>query len=145
VAVIAGALGRFSTGGIVMMRKAISRLALAACLLSASVPLLAHHGTAAFDNDKKLTLKATVTEWYWANPHCLLRFDVKGDNGQVVHWIAETQNPVTMVDGGWSKPGDEVTVTLNPVKNGVPLGRIITVLLPDGKTLDATAGIRNYK
>ncbi len=132
-----------------MIRKAISRLALAACLLCTAVPLLAHHGTAAFDNDKKLTLKATVTEWYWANPHCLLRFDVKGDNGQVVHWIAETQNPVTMVDGGWSKtsfkPGDEVTVTLNPVKNGVPLGRIITVLLPDGKTLDATAGIRNYK
>lgn len=130
-----------------MMRKAIPWLVLAVCILSASVPLLAHHGTAAFDNDKKLPLKGTVTEWIWSNPHCLLRFDVKGENGQVVHWIGETQNPVTMVDGGWGKasfkPGDEVTVTLNPVKNGQTLGRIITVLLPDGKILDASAGIRN--
>ena len=130
-----------------MRRRATPILALAACLLGASVPLFAHHGTAAFDNDKKLVLKGTVTEWFWSNPHCLLRFDVKGDNGQVAHWIGETQNPVTMVDGGWSKAsfkvGDEVTVTLNPVKNGLPLGRILTVLLPDGKTLNANAGIRN--
>lgn len=130
-----------------MRRRATLVLALAACLLGASVPVLAHHGTAAFDNDKKLVLKGTVTEWFWSNPHCLLRFDVKGDNGQVVHWIGETQNPVTMVDGGWSKAsfkaGDEVTVSLNPVKNGLPLGRILTVLLPDGKTLNANAGIRN--
>ncbi len=116
--------------------------------VSISIPLLAHHGTAAFDTDKTLTLKATVTDWSWANPHCLLQFDVKDEKGQVVHWIAETQNPVTMVNGGWSKqsmkPGDEVTVTLVPVKNGKPIGRIKTVLLPNGKTLDAEAGLKNY-
>ena len=130
-----------------MKRKAISWLALSVCILSAAVPVLAHHGAAAFDSNKNLTLKGTVTQWLWSNPHCLLRFDVKGDNGQVVHWIGETQNPVTMVDGGWAstsfKPGDEVTVVLNPVKNGQTLGRIITVQLPDGKVLNASAGIRN--
>ena len=131
------------------MKKRVSPwLALAISLLCVSVPLFAHHGTAAFD-DKKVTLKGTVTEWFWSNPHCLLQIDVKGDNGQVVHWIGETQNPVTMVNGGWSKAsiktGDEVTVTMMPVKNGAPLGRIMTVLLPNGKTLDANAGIRTYK
>jgi len=131
------------------MKKRVSPcLALAVSLLCVSVPLFAHHGTAAFD-DKKVTLKGTVTEWFWSNPHCLLQIDVKGDNGQVVHWIGETQNPVTMVNGGWSKAsiktGDEVTVTMMPVKNGAPLGRIMTVLLPNGKTLDANAGIRTYK
>lgn len=117
-----------------------------------AVPLFAHHGTAAFETEKRVTLKGTVTEWYWSNPHCLLRFDVKGENGEVSHWIGETQNPVTMVNEGWSKAaiksGDEVTVALFPVKNGLPLGRIITVTLPDGTVLDAlkgTSGVRDYK
>src|SRR5271154_1114494 len=85
-------------------------------LLSVSVPLFAHHGTAAFETEKTVDLKGTVVEWSWANPHCLLQFDVKGDDGQVVRWIAETQNPVTQANAGWSrvsfKPGDVVTVTL---------------------------------
>ena len=117
-----------------------------------SAPMLAHHGTAAFDTDKKLTLKGTVTEWFWSNPHCLLRFDVKGDNGEVAHWIGETQNPVTMTNGGWSKAsfkvGDEVTVVIFPVKNGLTLGRLVTVTLPNGQMLDAlkgTSGVRDYK
>lgn len=129
------------------IKRATSILAVVLFLPGASIPLFAHHGTAAFENDKRITLKGTVTEWFWSNPHCLLRFDVKDDKGQVTQWIGETQNPVTMVNGGWSKAsiktGDEVTVTLNPVKNGLPLGRIVTVLLPSGKTLDANAGIRN--
>jgi len=124
---------------------AIPVLAIIAGFLSMSTPLFAHHGTAAFDTEKMLTFKATVTEWDWSNPHCLLQFDVKGDDGQVVHWLAETQNPVTMVDGGWSKasfkPGDQVTVTLVPVKNGKPIGRIKHVVLANGTTLDAEAGI----
>jgi Family of unknown function (DUF6152) len=131
---------------IAMVKRAIMIFALAVVgLSSASTPLFAHHGTAAFDN-KKVTMKGTVTEWMWSNPHCLLLFDVKGDDGQVTHWIGETQNPITMINGGWSKaamkPGDEVTVVMNPVKNGRPLGRIVTVTLPSGKTLDASAGIR---
>ena len=71
------------------------------------------------------------------------------DNGKIVHWIGETQNPVTMTDAGWSKSsfkvGDEVTVALFPVKNGLPLGRIINVVLPSGKTLDANPNQRPYR
>jgi hypothetical protein len=45
----------------------------------------AHHGAAAFENDpaKRLTMKGTVVEWFWANPHCFLQFDVKGEDGKV--------------------------------------------------------------
>jgi hypothetical protein len=121
------------------MKKAIiAILAVLAVSLGLSAPLSAHHGTAAFETDKTVTLKGTVTEWFWSNPHCLLQFDVKSDAGQQVHWIGETQNPVTQTNAGWSKvsfkPGDEVTVTLYPAKNGKPLGRIKQVVLPDGKT-----------
>jgi hypothetical protein len=123
---------------IAMRNKAIVVLAVAAGLLSVSLPLFAHHGTAVFDTDKTLTMKGSVTEWDWSNPHCLLQFDMKNEAGQAVHWIAETQNPAEMVSLGWGKasfkPGDEVTVSLMPVKNGRPYGRIKLVVLPDGKT-----------
>lgn len=108
-----------------------------------SIPLRAHHATAVFDLGKRLTLTGTVTEWFWANPHCLLRFDVKNDSGEMTHWVAETQAPPNMIPFGWTKQsfavGDQVTVTLEPVKNGQPLGRILQVKLPDGNTLVAGA------
>ena len=73
------------------MRKTLVTLfAVAVGLLLVSGPLLAHHANAVFDVGKRVTVKGTVTEWFWANPHCLLRLDVKDDNGQVVHWVAET-------------------------------------------------------
>ena len=113
-------------------------------VVTLSVPLFAHHGTAAFQNEKKVTLKGTVSEWLWSNPHCLLSIDVKGDDGKVVHWVGETQNPVSMTNVGWSKAaikaGDEVTFTILPVKNGMPLGRLVSVVLPSGKTLISGEG-----
>ena len=108
-----------------------------------SIPLSAHHATAVFDLGKRLALSGTVTEWFWANPHCLLRFDVRSEGGEVTHWVAETQAPPNMIPFGWTKQsfavGDQITVTLEPVKNGQPLGRILQVRLPDGKTLVAGA------
>ena len=127
-----------------MKNRCLLIFAAAVAAFAVSAPLSAHHGNAAFDSGKKVTMKATVTEWFWANPHCFLSFDVKEDNGQVVRWIVETQAPPNIVPIGFSKqsfkPGDEVTVTLEPVKNGRPLGRLLQVVLPDGKTLDTVAG-----
>jgi hypothetical protein len=64
-----------------------------------------------------------------------------------VHWIAETQNPANMVYAGFGKasfkPGDEITVTLMPTKNGLPYGRIKQVVLANGKTLNASGGTIN--
>ena len=110
-------------------------------LLMNSVPLFAHHGGAAYDTAKKTTVKGIVTEWFWANPHCFLKFDAKDDRGDAVHWATETSNPADMTNLGWSKqsfnPGDEVTVTFTPVKNGQLVGRIEQVVLADGQILKA--------
>jgi hypothetical protein len=110
-------------------------------ILIVAVPLFAHHGAAAYDTEKKITVKATVTEWFWANPHCFLKFDAKDEKGNVVHWATETSNPADMVNLGWSKdtfkPGDEITVTFTPVKNGNPIGRVESVVLANGQTLSA--------
>jgi hypothetical protein len=108
-------------------------------LVLLSVPLLAHHGAAQFDVGKVVEAKGTVTEWFWANPHCFLRFDVTGADGQVVHWVVEAQSGPNIQPLGFSrqtfKAGDEVTVTLEPVKNGRPLGRMIKVVTASGRTL----------
>jgi hypothetical protein len=108
-------------------------------LVAAAVPLFAHHGAASFDTTKELTLKGTVTEWIWANPHCFLKFDAKDDTGTVRNWAVEVSNPTDMTKRGWArtsfKAGDEVAVTVQPVKGGAPVGRIRNVILPNGQTL----------
>src|ERR1044071_1244508 len=113
--------------------------AILAVLTSAS--LAAHHGNASFDTSKQVTLKGTVTEWLWANPHCFLKIDAMDDTGGVRNWALETQNPTGMTQRGWSrnsfKVGDEVTVVIEAVKNGAPIGRIVRATLPDGSTLEA--------
>ena len=126
-----------------MRKRLLTVFTAAVGLLIVSVPLFAHHANAVFDIGKRVTVKGTVTEWFWANPHCLLRFDVKDDRGEVKHWIGETQAPPNMIPFGWSKQsfkaGDEVTLTLEPVKNGAPLGRLLQAVFADGKTLVAGA------
>ena len=115
-----------------------------ACLiaLSLATPGAAHHSAYAFDTENTLVVEGTVTEWFWANPHCLLKFDVMTDSGEVVGWVTETQAPANMIDAGWRKndlqPGDEVTVTVQPARNGNPVGRIVRVEFADGRILDAT-------
>jgi hypothetical protein len=74
-----------------------------------------------------------------------LKIDAKDDKGNVVHWALETSNPSDMVNLGWGKqsfkPGDEVTVTFMPVKNGSPVGRIQQVVLANGQTLSGRVAI----
>jgi hypothetical protein len=117
--------------------RAISFVTLA--LIVVSLPLFAHHGYAAYDTDRKVTLKGTVTRWIWSNPHCLLQLDVTDESGHVVHWTAETENPTAMSRVGWTdkslKPGDQITLTALPVKSGNPVGRIIDVVLANGEKL----------
>ena len=124
------------------MRNNILAVSIAAVgVLLVSVPLVAHHGAAALDTGKEVTLKGTVTEWIWSNPHCFLQFDAKDDAGTVRIWAVERLNPTAMTQRGWSrtafKAGDEVTVTFEPVKNGQPIGRLLTVVLPNGQKLIA--------
>ena len=110
-----------------------------AFIVALSMPLLAHHGAAAFDTGKKVVLKGTVKDWVYSNPHCLLRLEVMGDDGKVVSWVAEGQAPNVIFPAGYRKDsfkaGDQVTITVEPVKNGLPLGRILQAVLADGQVL----------
>ncbi len=116
----------------------------AAGVLTVSAPLVAHHGNAAFATATQITLTGTVTEWFWANPHSFLRFDVKDETGKVVNWAAEVSNPPDMVRLGWSKTsfkvGDEVLVVLIVAKNNLPVGRIRQVKLANGQVYTAQGG-----
>jgi hypothetical protein len=124
------------------MRTTIAGIFVAAvALLVYSAPLAAHHGNASFE-EKVITLKGTVTEWVWSNPHCFLKFNVKDENGNVKNWAVETQNPTSISPLGWERTsfraGDVVTVTLQAVKSGAPIGRVRTVTFADGRVLEAT-------
>ena len=91
-----------------------------------SSPLVAHHGGAAYDADKRVTVKGTVTDWLWSNPHCILQLDTPDDGGQVVHWVTETENPSSMIRSGWTKDsfkvGDEISILLVPPRLAGALG-----------------------
>lgn len=126
------------------MRHRLIVLGAAAWLLAVWAPATAHHGAATFDTGKKLVLEGVVTEWVWANPHCFLKFDVKDADGTVRNWTVETSNPPDMVNRGWSRrtfsPGDRVTATVEPVKSGNPVGRLLEVTLADGRVLSTRGG-----
>jgi Family of unknown function (DUF6152) len=107
--------------------------------LAVCVPLLAHHGAAAYV-DKIVVMKdATVTKFVWANPHSIVLFDAKDDSGNITHWAGEAGSPSAIGLLGWNrnslKAGDVITVYIFPAKSGNPVGRLNKVVLSDGTTL----------
>ena len=118
----------------------LTYFALLAGTVITSVTLFAHHGTGvAYETDKTVTVKGTVTEWIWTNPHCGLLFDVTDDKGTVEHWGAELGNPHQESGAGFRKDvfkfGDKVTVTGHPARSGAPRLTLSRVVLPDGRVL----------
>ena len=103
------------------------------------VSMMGHHGGASFDNTKEVTVKGTVTEWLWANPHCFLKVEEKDASGTVRIWNLEFGNPTDITSRGFSrrtfKVGDQITVSVTPVKSGAPVGRARVVTLADGTKL----------
>src|SRR5437016_7191562 len=123
-----------------MRLRRLTYFALLAGTVITSVTLFAHHGTGvAYETDKTVTVKGTVTEWIWTNPHCGLLFDVTDDKGNVEHWGAELGNPHQESGAGFSrntfKPGDKITVTGHPAKSGAPRMTLDHLVLADGKVL----------
>lgn len=90
------------------------------------LPALAHHGTAGYDLAKIITLKGTVEDFEWTNPHCVVRILAKNDKGETEEWTIELGAPGIMARSGWSrnslKPMDEVIAETHPAKNGVTSG-----------------------
>ena len=114
-------------------------LAMVVGLLVVAGPMFAHHSDAIYDRENPVTLKGTVTEFRFFNPHIQILFEIKDENGKVVKWIASTGTPTRMFRRGWSKttlkPGDEITVTGTPAKNGRKVMRLTKLVGPTGKVL----------
>jgi hypothetical protein len=122
-----------------MKRVELKFLIVAAALLLVGIPLWAHHGNASYDTDNPVTIKGTVTEFAWTNPHVQIYLDVKDDKGKIAHWSVETYSPGKLVRAGWTKDsvkaGDQVSITLIPAKSGAPVGFLHKLVLPDGTVL----------
>ena len=114
-------------------------LPLALVLLTTGSTALAHHSFAVFDRTKKVTLTGTVKEFQWTNPHAWIQLDVPGDKGQSTEWGVECGSPNMMVRTGWKKttlkPGDRITVIVNPLLDGRTNGSLVTATLADGTVL----------
>jgi Family of unknown function (DUF6152) len=127
------------------MRSNFMTVMLVTALLLVAMPLSAHHGTAvSYDQSKAFTVKATVTEFRYANPHPALFFDVKDDQGNVVHWSGEiAPNPTQLQQDGWGRkrseaalsPGTEVTITIAPSRLGTPVGLVNKIVNAQGDNL----------
>ncbi len=104
-------------------------------------PAFAHHSAAMFDQTKTVEVKGVVKAWLYTNPHSFLTITVKDDSGAVSDYSFEANGPGYLVRNGWNrnsvKPGDSVTVLMNPLKDGSAGGNLVEVTLPDGKKLSA--------
>jgi hypothetical protein len=120
--------------------KLIIPIAAAVVLLIPRVQLSAHHGTASYDTSKTATVKGTVTDFQFVNPHVLVFLDAK----DVQKWQGELTSPNHLVRNGWTKSslklGDVVTLAGFPAKSGVTSLWITKVLLADGTSLDPSVG-----
>ena len=113
---------------------------MAACLANAAT---AHHSTAEFDYTRQVTIKGTVKEVQWTNPHSYIQLIADGDAGEKIQWSVEIGSPSLNINMGWRKnsvkPGDMVTMLLSPARNGKPYGTLRVLTLPDGQKLEGVA------
>ena len=111
-------------------------LTMAAALCS---PASAHHSFAMFDRDRTVTLTGTVKEFQWTNPHTWLQLDAANDQSAVQEWSIEGNSTGTLSRMGWKpgsfKPGDKVTVTIYPMKDGSTGGSFVGAIMANGQTL----------
>jgi hypothetical protein len=115
-----------------------------------SVPALAHHSTAAFDNEKVVRIEGTIKQFRWINPHASIKIDGDASEGVDGLWTVEMTAPNILLRQGWKRnsvqEGDKVVMFVNPLKNSVPLndgsqgGLYVGVILADGSTLGRTDG-----
>ena len=112
---------------------------LAAALVIAANPLLAHHSAAAEYIAETTTYKAVITRFSWMNPHTWVYFDSFGPNGIVVHRECEGSSPNGLISNGWTrttiKPGDRVTIEGWPAKDRPEGCKVRAVILPDGRRM----------
>lgn len=129
-----------------MIETSAAAAATAAGLLTGlATPALAHHSFALFDQNKSSVVVGTVKEFQWTNPHVWVQLNVAGPNGAVQEWGIEGSTPGILGRRGWTRhslqPGDKVSVTIHPLKNGDHGGSLVKVTKADGQVLEEAAGV----
>jgi hypothetical protein len=112
-----------------------------------ALPAAGHHSFAMFDQQKIITLTGTVKNFEWVNPHSWIYLMVTDDNGAPKQWAIEMGSPAQTSRIGWKpdiiRPGDQVTIEMNPLKDGTRGGTILSLTLPDGKKLGRAGQTNN--
>lgn len=107
-------------------------------LLFMATSTFAHHGGAAYESTVT-TVKGTITEFRFVNPHCQILFDVVNDKGQVEHWQGEVTAPNKLARAGWTKytlkPGDVFTISGRTGKNNAKALAINKLVAANGQSL----------
>lgn len=121
------------------MRKKIQFVLGCLTALSIVVPLLAHHSPAVFDRTKEVKLVGVVKEFRWSNPHSFIELDVQNEKGETERWAVEMNPPSYLVKAGWKsstvKPGDSVTIMINPLRTNEKVGKFVSITLAGGQVL----------
>jgi hypothetical protein len=116
-------------------------LALAAGVIFLWTPIYAHHSTAEYDMTTLSSVKGTVTEFEWSNPHAYIHIDVVNDKGKPEKWTAELASLGMLSRVNWKrdtvKPGDEVTLVGNRAKSGTNYMRLNKIVFANGQELSA--------
>jgi hypothetical protein len=106
-------------------------------LMAAS--LEGHHSPAVFDRTKEVKLAGTVKEFRWSNPHSFIELDVRNEKGGTDTWAVEMNPPSYLVKAGWTsktvKPGDTVTIMVNPLRTNETIGKFVSITLAGGQVL----------
>ncbi len=128
--------------GFVMKNIATLVVVLTALFLTGNVGL-AHHGQAAYSNSEAVTVKGSVTDFQFLNPHCIVTLEVKTEKGETETWQGELTSPNHLIRAGWNarslKPGDQVTLTGWRAKSGAN-SLWITRTIVNGVELKTAAG-----
>ena len=106
--------------------------------LAAATPLLAHHSWPV-DFSHEVTVKGTVTEYSWGNPHVMIGVEVKRDDGTIEKWNVGGPSTNRMESNGWHKNslrlGDVITGTGYQFSDGQKVLRLQRITMPDGKVM----------
>jgi hypothetical protein len=119
-------------------------LSLFVFLLAISGPVSAHHAWSGYDMRDLTTVKGTVTEFDFSNPHIWISFEVKDDKGSIQKWNAGGPSPNRLANSGWDrntlKSGDQITFVGNRISNGTFSMKLQKIVLPDGRELNSYGG-----
>lgn len=119
-------------------------LLIGVCLALASVPALAHHSAAMFEEKKTITVEGVVKEFQYTNPHSWLLVDVTDKNGKVTTWGFEAEGPSTLQRAGIRPSefpvGTKLTITGRPMKDGRPAAIWEYAVRADGKKFNPREG-----